>query len=68
MFAKFSSAKENVAKVSNINPIICKAAVKGWIKSPGHHANIVAINSHSAVAAYYSEEDCCYYFTQLFGN
>lgn len=58
------SMAENVANnYGYANP--AQVAVKGWIKSPGHHSNIVGKYNRTGVGVAVSP-DGNYFFTQLF--
>ena len=50
---------------SGYGSAIADMAVNGWINSPGHRKNMLAANTHCAIATYrnvYGE----YYLTQIF--
>ena len=57
---------ENVA-FSNGLPNPESVAVDGWINSPGHRKNMLAINNLCAIAMY-EAEDGSFYSCQLFAN
>jgi len=60
------SARENLYMCKGQSEYgLAKMAVDGWIKSPGHQANLVALSSHCAIAVFrsgYGE----FYLTQIF--
>ena len=61
----YSMACENVFMCSGYGGAIADMAVNGWINSPGHRKNMLAANTHCAIATYrnvYGE----YYLTQIF--
>ncbi|MBM3204539.1 CAP domain-containing protein [Candidatus Uhrbacteria bacterium] len=60
----FSSAAENVAYNGGYDDP-ASTAVEGWLKSPGHLANIVGAYTQSGIGVATST-DGSYYFTQIF--
>ncbi len=62
---KFSSAGENLAAGSNS----AAAAMKGWMESEGHRANIMNAKYDAiGIAVSYDEENDRYYWCQIFGK
>lgn len=60
----YRSAAENIAfNYGHENPV--PVAVKGWIKSPGHHKNIVGKFNKTGIGVA-KNKDGEYYFTQIF--
>lgn len=59
------SAAENVAWSSGHSDV-AKCHVDGWIKSPGHRANMLAHHTWCAIAVFRNTQGA-YYSTQLFG-
>jgi uncharacterized protein YkwD len=59
----YRSFSENVAyNMGCADPV--ETAVRGWINSPGHRKNMLAVNSVCAIAVYVKYGK--YWFTQLF--
>lgn len=60
----YKRAAENVAMNNNAHNV-AKVAVDGWISSPGHKKNLLALHTHCGIGVYQSF-DGPYYLTQLF--
>ena len=64
--AKLKSFGENVAYCYNIKDPL-KAAVEGWMDSPGHKENILSDYEETGIGIAYSSDGACY-MTQLFAK
>ena len=60
------SAAENVAMNQGISEV-AKAAVNGWIDSPGHRKNLLSKHDVCGIGVYRNFKGA-YYLTQLFGR
>lgn len=62
---EYAAAAENVAKTLR-EPDPVRAAVDGWMDSPGHRANILTPTYDRTGVGVAVDEDGAYYFTQIF--
>ncbi len=61
----YRSAAENLAMNSGVSHA-ARAAVKGWIDSPGHRKNLLGRQTFCGIGVYCNARGA-FYFTQLFG-
>ncbi len=62
---RYSLVAENLYWSQNIpEDQIANSAVEGWIKSPGHYANMKSFTSYTGIGVY--SQNNIYYITQLF--
>ena len=65
----YASSGENVFMASGVAGVhVAKAAVDGWINSPGHRANLLGERWTVSGIGVYRNEFGAWYLTQLFGS